>query len=273
MSAGWRPSGVVTWTTDFGLQDGYVGTMKGVVLGVDAGLRQVDLTHAVPPQDVRAASFHLAAAWPYFPPGTVHVAVVDPGVGSDRAIVVARDRGHAFVAPDNGLLGPVLGPDAEVRRLDVERFSLPARSATFHGRDVFAPTAARLAAGLDPAEAGPPHAGWTNPGPFPPPRAEGDEVVGEVLVVDRFGNAITTVRPADLGAASAEGRDAALARWTAAAAGRVLPVGRTYAVVAPGEPLALLDSLGWMEVAVRDGDAARTLGLAPGDPVRFRRNP
>ncbi len=281
MKHSWRPSGVVTWTTDFGLRDAYVGTMKGVALGVEPGLRLVDLTHDVPPQDVRAASFHLAHAWSYFPAGTVHVAVVDPGVGSDRAILVARDRGHVFVAPDNGLLGPVLGPEAQVASLDVERFALPARSATFHGRDVFAPAAARIAAGLDPAAAGTPHPGWLDSGPFPRAVREGDVVRGEILIADRFGNLVTTVRPEDLAGDLAgdptgdPGSDpAALAgRWVAEAAGRELPLGRTYAVVGSGEALALVDSLGWLELAVRDGDAARSLGLRPGDPVCFRRVP
>jgi S-adenosylmethionine hydrolase len=151
----WRPSGLVTLLSDFGEADAYVGMMKGVLASVGGrDVRAVDLTHAIAPQDVRAAAFHLAHEWRWFPPGTVHVCVCDPGVGTERAILVARAGGHAFVAPDTGLLGPALAAapgNAWIGRLDVERVALPGRSRTFHGRDVFAPAAARIAAGAEPA--------------------------------------------------------------------------------------------------------------------------
>ena len=152
--APWRPSGIVTLLTDYGLDDAYVGAVKGVLYARGgAGLRVADLTHSVPPQDVRSAAFHLAHAWRWYPPGTVHVAVCDPGVGTERDVLVALFEDHAFLAPDNGLLGPVVGELADVRALDLERFALPRRSRTFHGRDVFAPAAAALAGGLDPRAA------------------------------------------------------------------------------------------------------------------------
>jgi S-adenosylmethionine hydrolase len=193
----------------------------------------------------------------------VHVAVVDPGVGSERSILVARDGANVFLAPDNGLLGPVLSARAEVRALDLERFSLPDRSRTFHGRDVFAPTAARLAAGLDPSECGPPVRDWARLA-FPEPR-EGPEgeLLGEVLVTDRFGNLVTNVPAARLAGPPSE--------WTASVGGVDVPLAAAYADAAPGSALALVDSFGYWEVAVRDGDAAEVLRVGPGAAVTFRR--
>lgn len=259
----WLPSGVVTLTTDFGLTDPYVGVMKGVLLSQGSGLRLVDLTHGIPAQDVRSAAFHLAHSWSWFPSGTVHVAVVDPGVGSDRPILVARERGHAFLAPDNGLLGPVLSEGADVRALDVERFSLPGRSRTFHGRDVFAPAAARLACGLDPAEAGEALEDFERlvfPAPSIGPEGE---VQGEVLLADRFGNLVTNVPAARLPGSP---RD-----WTVVVGSAEVPLFGAYSEADPGGLLALVDSFGYWEVAVRDGDAADELGVGPGAPVTFRR--
>lgn len=260
----WRPSGLVTLLTDFGLRDTYVGVMKGVLFRDAPALRAaVDLTHAVPPQDVRSAAFHLGQAWRWFPAGTVHVAVVDPGVGSGRRILVARQDGHAFLAPDNGLLDPLLGPDASVRALDVARHALsPGRrpSRTFHGRDVFAPVAARLASGLDPDEAGPP-AGERVRLELAPPEDRGAEGIrGCVVCVDHFGNLVTNL-PRELLAGGA-------GRWELEAAGRRAPLVGTYAEAERGELLALVDSYELVELAVRDGSAAERLGLGTGAPVR-----
>ena len=256
----WTPSGVVTLLTDFGLRDPYVGVMKGVLARLAPAARAIDLTHAVEPQDVRHGAFLLAHSWRWFPEGTVHVAVVDPGVGSARRILVARHGGHAFLAPDNGLLGAVLDAGADVRALDVERFALPGAGRTFHGRDVFVPAAARLAAGLDPAEAGQP-AGEHLRLDLPRPRPDGAGVRGEILFADHFGNLVTSVRPQDLPGGPAG--------WAALAGGERLPVRGTYAEAAPGELLALVDSFDHCELAVRDGSAARRLGLAPGAAVVF----
>ena len=259
----WRPSGVVTLTTDFGQRDAFVGIMKGVLLGIARSAVPVDLTHEVAPQDVRAAAFHLRHAWRSFPRGTVHVAVVDPGVGSERAILLALEAGHAFLAPDNGLLSGVLGPTADVRVLDVDAVALPERSRTFHGRDVFAPAAARLARGDAPHSIAPRKASWQRI-EWPAARAlEGGGFDAPVELLDRFGNAITALTQSELGPSGARG-------WTARVRGREVPLVGTYAEVAPGEPLALLDSCGRWEIAVRDGDAGRHLGLAAGDRVHFR---
>lgn len=260
----WSPSGVVTLLTDFGEADTYVGVMKGVLCSRAPRLRQVvDLSHLVPPQNVRNASFHLAHAWRWFPEGTVHVAVVDPGVGTPRPILVARDRGHVFLAPDNGLLGPVLSPDAEVRALDLDLHGLPERSSTFHGRDVFVPTAAAFVEGADPLASGAPIADWRRDA-FPDPVDEGGAWSGEVLCIDHFGNAITNL-PASALAGDPEA-------WALVAGGDAYRVRRTYGAVERGEVLGLVDSYGLLELAVRDGSAARTVGLTEGAPMRLERH-
>jgi len=260
----WRPSGLVTLLTDFGLRDPYVGIMKGVLHRTLPGVTCVDLTHGIDPQDVAAAGFQLAHSWRWFPEGTVHVAVVDPGVGSGRAILVAEEAGHAFLAPDNGLLGAVLGAEARVFALDEDRFALPGKSSTFHGRDVFAPAAGALAGGLAPERAGRPFSGWLRPAAEAPvPSAGEGPIETRVVLVDRFGNLVTGLDVEQLALD--------LALWEVEVGGRRIPAGRTYAEVAPGEPLALVDSYGHLEVAVRDGDAARELNLGRGALLTLRR--
>jgi S-adenosylmethionine hydrolase len=261
----WKPSGIVTLLTDFGTEDPYVGMMKGVLLSRAPGVRIVDLSHGVPPQSVRVGAWFLAHAWSFFPEGSVHVAVVDPGVGSSRKLVLALDRGHAFLAPDNGLLGPVLSTEARVFELDAERLAREGASATFHGRDILAPAAAALATGRSPQECARgdlvPEASVA----FPKARRLGPgQVECEVLLADRYGNLILSAQPEDLGDAHAD--------WIAEAAGRRIPLRRVYAEAAPGELLALVDSYGALEIAVREGNAAARLGLRPGDTVLFSRS-
>lgn len=260
--------GVVSLTTDFGLADPYVGIMHGVLHSRAPGITVVDLCHGVEPQDVNAAAYFLDHAWGYFPEGSVHVAVVDPGVGSDRRILVARFRGHSFLAPDNGLLGGVLGEGAEVHALDVDRFGLPARSRTFHGRDVFAPTAAALWGGVSPAECGPRVEDWGRGelAPGPETTAPG-RVVGRVLLVDRFGNLLTNVTPADLDSGGGE------TPWAVEIGGLGYPIRGTYGEAKPGEVVALVNSYGGFELARRDGSAADLLGVGVGTEVLFVRDP
>lgn len=256
------PSGIVTLTTDFGLADAYVGVLHGVLLRDAPALRVVDVTHAVAAQDVVAGAFHLRHAWPYFAAGTVHLAVVDPGVGTARRLLVARHAGHLFVAPDNGLLALALG-DGELSAAaaagHVWALAPPrgAVSATFHGRDVLAPAAAQLARGVAPERLGTP---LGDPVLLrqAPPVDDGRRVLAEVVHVDRFGNLITGFAPGDA---------ADPASWRVRVGDREVPWVRTYADVAPGTPLALLDSYGLLEVAVRDGDAAATFGLGRGARV------
>ncbi|MBL8860635.1 MAG: SAM-dependent chlorinase/fluorinase [Planctomycetes bacterium] len=259
-----RACGLVTLTTDFGLVDPYVGIVHGVILARASGARIVDLCHAIPPQDVARAAYFLAHARAYFPSGTVHVAVVDPGVGSARRILVALDGGQAFLAPDNGLLAPVLSAEARVRELDVPRFALPGTGRTFHGRDVFAPAAAALVNGqVDPLSAGRgPQLAFQRT-ELPRARLDGASAQARVLFADRYGNLVLDARAADLGDDPS--------RWVVEVGGHSIGVLGAYAEAAPGAPLALVDSFGSLEIAVRDGNAAQCLGLGSGDRVNLRR--
>ena len=261
----WTPSGIVTLLTDFGLSDSYVGTMRAVLASRCPELRHtVDLTHAIPPQDVAAGAFQLAQAWSYFPPGTVHLAVVDPGVGSERRALVACDRGHAFIGPDNGLLVPCLSDSAEVFELDVEFSSLPSISRTFHGRDVFAPAAAALASGTQPSELGRPTENFVRYD-FPEPERNSacGGIGGEVLVVDHFGNLITNLPESLLVELESEQpRQLSIC-------GRKVPIVGTYAEVEQGELLVLVNSSRYLEVAVRGGSAAKQLNCGVGERIEM----
>ncbi|HEU0051999.1 MAG TPA: SAM-dependent chlorinase/fluorinase [Longimicrobium sp.] len=257
---------IVTLLTDFGTADYFVGAMKGVILSAAPGATVVDITHEVPPQDVRAGAFTLLAAYGAFPPGTVHVAVVDPGVGSARRAIAAEAGGHRFVGPDNGLLSWLLerAGDARVAHLDRERFFRHPVSRTFHGRDVFAPVGAALAAGAALEEVGTEIGDWVRLDPLRPARDDDGGLRGTVLHVDRFGNVVTPFTRDEL-------------PYEALAPGARIGIGgrevrsirRFYAegASAPGEPFGIWGSAGFLEVSVFRGSAARLLGVAPGDPV------
>lgn len=258
---------VLTLLTDFGAADYFVGAMKGVILGRAPGATIVDLTHEIPPQDVRAAAFTLFAAYGAFPAGTVHLAVVDPGVGSERRAVAATAGGHLFVAPDNGLLGWVLDrePDARVVNLTEPRFFRHPVSTTFHGRDVFAPVAAALAAGTPLHELGSPIDDPLRLPPLGPVQGPDGGLEGEVIHVDRFGNCVTSLSPAHLPAGE-PGR-----AWGIEVAGHeVRSLRRFYAEDAgrADEPFMILGSAGLVEVSLNGGSAARRLGVERGAVVR-----
>lgn len=216
------------------------------------GVQVVDVAHDVAPQDVEGARLALARYWRRFPSGTVHVVVVDPGVGSARAALAVESDGRFLVGPDNGVLSPALfALDARIVALPVPAGAAP----TFHGRDVFAPAAARLATGQPLHELGDPwHAPQRRRTPEPQREADG-AAIGEILTIDRFGNAVTNLFVRGAG--------------TLEVAGRRLPLVRTYAEVPSGTPVALVGSNGLLEVAVRDGHAARVLSLARGERVRW----
>jgi S-adenosylmethionine hydrolase len=243
---------VITLLTDFGTADSYVAEVKAVLLTRAPGVTLVDITHDVAGGDLLSGQYLLGRTWHRFPEGTVHFAVVDPGVGSPRRALAARHAGHGFVGPDNGLLTPVLG-EATVVALPVP----PGASPTFHGRDVFAPAAAALAGGAPLDTLGAP---VQDPVRRPPPEPEERDggLTGVVVHVDRFGTLVTNL-PADRLPPTAHveigGRDAG-------------PLRRVFADVAPGRLVALIGSGGTVEVAVRDGSAARTLGAAAGTAVR-----
>ncbi|SFF93416.1 hypothetical protein SAMN04488063_0847 [Halopelagius inordinatus] len=256
---------MITLASDFGSP--YPAAMKGVILSA-TDARLVDVSHDLPRQDVRAAAFWTRETLPYFPPA-VHLVVVDPGVGTDRAAVVGRVGDHAFVGPDNGVLRPVARRIAAETDADPEWFEYeyddPA-STTFHGRDVFAPAAAAVHdVGADAVES----LSAVVPLPdeevcdlrFPTATVDGDAARGEVLVVDDFGNAITNVPGEFLGGRTGE---------TVSANGTDAPVETAYAAVEPGERLVTVGSHGYVECGVNRGRGDEAFGLAPGDDVRFR---
>jgi S-adenosylmethionine hydrolase len=252
-------TGLVTLLTDFGLDDPFVGIMKGVMLREAPGLTLVDLTHGIPAQDVEAAAFTLAHSFGWFAPGAVHLCVVDPGVGSERAAVALQARGHTFVGPDNGLFSAVqdLEPNAAARRIDPAELGLTLASRTFHGRDLFAPVAAWLASGRRRfEELGSVHELSRRPRPRPEQSPAGAS--GRVVLVDHFGNLITDLPGS----------------WLEAGAFRV-EIGKyvvrlvgTYSEAKLGECVALVSSFGTLEIAQRDGNAAETLGFGRGEVVR-----
>jgi S-adenosylmethionine hydrolase len=255
---------IITLTTDFGTREGYVGTIKGVLLSIAPQARLVDISHEIEPHDIRQAAYVLAAAAPYFPSGTLHLAVVDPGVGSARRALVIRTSRAFLVGPDNGLFTLLLQdePDAECYAITHPAFMLPRVSATFHGRDVFAPAAAHLACGVSPAEFGPRVTDAVRLA-LPQPVQQPDGTwLGQVLYADHFGNLVTSIRQEHLH--SLGHIEITLGQQ------RLTGLQRTYAESAPGELIALVGSSGHLEISVVKGNAAHTLGLGPDAPILVR---
>jgi len=251
---------LITLTTDFGTTDPWVGIMKGVIAGRAPGVAVIDVTHGIPPQDVLAGALVLRHAVPYFPADTIHVAVVDPGVGtSRRALCVATDRA-LLVGPDNGLLSLAAGVVRRIVELTEERFFLSPRSATFHGRDVFAPVAAALATGTDPGALGPTVSDMERLSiPAPAPVPEG--LRGQIIYVDRFGNLTTNIAEEALAAFPRSNLSISIA------GARLCGIAVSYGAVARGQAVAVVNSWGLLEIAVRDGSASAVLGARAGDPV------
>ncbi|HEX6536915.1 MAG TPA: SAM-dependent chlorinase/fluorinase [Gemmatimonadaceae bacterium] len=244
---------VITLLTDFGTADGYVGEMKGVLAAAAPAASLVDIAHDIPPQDIEGARLAVARYWRRFPPGTVHLVVVDPGVGSARAALAVESDGRALVGPDNGVLSPAL----LLRGARVVSLPTPAgASATFHGRDVFAPAAAMLATGAPIDSLGAPHESPVVRRTPEARRLADGAVQGEVITVDRFGNLITNLVAPRGGIVEI--------------AGRAIPIERAYADVPSGRLVALTGSTGLVEVGVRDGSAARALSAGRGVSVLLR---
>jgi S-adenosyl-L-methionine hydrolase (adenosine-forming) len=258
------PVGLVTLLTDFGLRDPFVGVMKGVLLAAHPALRMVDITHGIGAGVVAEGAFWLERSFRYFPAGTVHCAVVDPGVGSARAAVALAAERHYFVGPDNGLLAEITlrTPHHEVRRIDLRRHGLERASNTFHGRDVFAVLAGRLAMReLSFADVGE-LSQLAVPSPVPGIVSEADGFVGNLLTVDHFGNLITTLRASEV-------LPQAGAAFRLQVAGKMLRSVRTFAEAEPGELVALVGSFDTIEVAVRDGSAWARLQPVTGASVKL----
>ncbi|MDY0167813.1 MAG: SAM-dependent chlorinase/fluorinase [Thermoguttaceae bacterium] len=251
---------IITLTTDFGAGSPYVAAMKGVILSINPDVTLVDLTHDVPAQDVRYGAMILDSVCPRFPAGTVHVAVVDPGVGTDRAIVYARIGGQQFIAPDNGLLSRLAErnrPDQIIRLVNPE-FWLPEVSATFHGRDIMAPAAAHLTRGVAPEQLGPPHEGLVAIQWLRVHRGE-RRLEGAVEQIDSYGNLITNITVDML-----EGRPTDERACIICGIYETFGIYRTYADQPPGTLVALIGSSGQLELAVVGDNAASRLGIEIG---------
>jgi S-adenosyl-L-methionine hydrolase (adenosine-forming) len=249
---------LVTLTTDFGGGSSYVAAMKGAILAVNPAARLVDLSHDLPPQDLVATSYFLADALPWFPAGTIHVVVVDPGVGTERNLLCVEWRGQLVLVPDNGCWTSLI-EDVErpvVHRLAERRYWRPEVSATFHGRDILAPVAGHLALGVVPADLGPTVQNWQRLD-VPRPTKLADGVRGEVVIVDRFGNLISNV----------PGRGLSAGSTVKLPDGRTVKLLRTYGEAEPGTLVALIGSSGRLEVAVVNGSAATKLGVGIGTPI------
>lgn len=259
---------LITLTTDFGISSPYIAQMKGVILSLCREVDLVDVTHAIAPQNIQEGAVVLADTTPRFPPGTLHLAVVDPGVGSSRRLVYAEIGEQRYLAPDNGLLGMLAAATWPKRMFVLENrdYWLPEVSHTFHGRDILAPVAAHLANGLDPALLGPPLAALESLDVLKPKKTRSG-VQGEVLYVDSFGNAITNIRRDDLALLGD------LARMSVEFAGGTIPHPvANYSAGLEGETIALFDSQNRLEIAVVGGSAARKHGIAAGEHVRVTGN-
>jgi S-adenosyl-L-methionine hydrolase (adenosine-forming) len=257
---------IVTLTTDFGIGGPYVAALKGVLLDLAPGTQLVDVCHTISPQNILEGGFVLAGIVDVFPKGTVHLAVVDPGVGTERRLIAVSLADQWFVLPDNGLItGVARGrPPAGIWEINNPTLRRSIVSATFHGRDILAPASAHLLRGGDPAELGPPRDHFITLRNFEPTRDE-HGFVGEVIFRDAFGNLITNVNVDRLAQTSHDS-------WVIEIAGeRIEGILRTYGDRHPGTLIALIGSAGWVEVAVVNGDAARQLTAGAGTTVWFRR--
>ena len=261
---------VIALLTDFGTRDHYAGTMKGVVLGICPEATFVDISHELPPHDVPAAAHEIAACYRYFPPGTVFLVVVDPGVGSTRRGIAAEAGDYKFVAPDNGVLTIVFDEVAPKRVVELteRRYARPTVSRTFEGRDRFAPAAAWLAKGVELSALGRP-AGPLQRLELSRVRVDQDGIVGEVVRVDRFGNLVSNIDRATFERiASGEARGSIEIHVGSHQVGKVVS---TYADAAPGELCALFGSTEHLEIAANGSSAAAALDLGRGAPVRVAR--
>jgi len=248
---------LVTLLSDFGTADGYVGAMKGVILSLCREAHIVDIAHDIPPCNVFAGALALKAAAPRFPPGTIHVAVVDPGVGGKRAPLLVEAEGSCFIGPDNGLLSLAASSPRRVYHLDKDRYLATEISPTFHGRDVFAPIAGHLAAGATVSEVASLCDGDDSMHQLrlPEPHRQGRGWCGEVIHVDNFGNLITSLRREHIGEAGAEVVVEIGAR-------RIDGISTTFSDVAEGALVAFIGSSGYLEIAVRGGSASADLGVS-----------
>ena len=253
---------IISLLTDFGTQDGFVGIMKGVILGINPSASIVDLSHEVPPQDILTGALILRSAVAFFPPGTIHVAVIDPGVGSDRPAILVETATSLLVGPDNGLLSMAAPPDSVQRviHLTNRHYFLPHVSQTFHGRDVFAPVAAHVSRGVPVEDCGP---SVTTMEQLTLPAVDQDtaQITGRAMAIHRFGNIVTNITAADLHPFPTERLSVSIGPV------QIHGLVSTYASVPVGAVTALINSWGLLEIAVRNGSAAQQLGVQRGSLV------
>jgi len=258
------PKPIITLTTDFGLSDHYVGTMKGVILKICPQARIVDITHDVRPFEIGEGAYAIAQAYSYFPKKTVHVVVVDPGVGTARRPILVEAAGQLFVAPDNGVLAMVYGREThKVRLISNERCFLKPVSRTFHGRDIFSPVAAHLAAGVAPARTGKLVKDYLRPVFEKPLRTGKRSWMGRILKIDRFGNVVTNFHAGEFADLERKNFELKLGPLS------VGVLARSYAECGPGELFAIVGSGGYLEVSVGQASAAGKIGCETGAAVEL----
>ncbi|MBS1858298.1 MAG: SAM-dependent chlorinase/fluorinase [Acidobacteria bacterium] len=255
---------ILTLTTDFGLDDHYVGAMKGVILGICPNAQVVDISHGVKPFEITEGAYTIAQAWRCFPPRTVHVVVVDPGVGSSRRPILVEAGGQYFIGPDNGVLSMVyLAEPAKVRLISNQHLFRQPVSRTFHGRDIFAPVAAHVAAGLSPAYVGDPIDNYLKPDFVKPHRTGKRTWIGQILKIDHFGNIITNFHVAEFG-------DLTLRNFQLEMGPVCVNVlARNYTECSPGELFLVLGSAGYYEVSMAQGSAAAKVKCESGAAVEL----
>lgn len=289
--------------TDFGTDDWFVGTMKGVIASIDPKAHVIDVCHDIPPGDIRAGAFALLSAFRFFPRGTIFVAVIDPGVGGPRDAILAEAHGYHFIGPDNGLLSYALAggppgtggrkatsslkpssaeppepPGSHMRSIENPAYRLPDMGSTFHGRDVFAPAAAYLSLGKTAGSFGKRKESFVELA-FPVPFRLRGTVTGQIIHIDRFGNAITNLTPRDLdtgapppaapvATATAPSKKPSRNAVTLKAKGKAFPLAAFYSQAAPGKPLSVAGSSGFLELSINGGNAAKKFGLKRGDAIK-----
>jgi S-adenosylmethionine hydrolase len=256
---------ILTLTTDFGAADHYAGAMKGVILRICPEAHIVDITHDVTPFAIAEGAYSIAQAWRYFPERTVHVAVVDPGVGTARRPILVEAGGQYFVGPDNGLLSMVyLHEPARVRLIANEKYFLHPVSQTFHGRDIFAPVAAHLAAGVAPASIGDYITNYSQPDFAQPRRDEAGAWIGQIIKADRFGNLITNFHTSEFAGLGQAPFTLTLGTR------RITALARNYQASAPGELFLIVGSSGYYEISLREGNAAEYAQCQPGTGIELQ---
>ena len=256
---------IITVTSDFGLRDPFVAEMKGVILSLNPGATLVDITHEIAPQDIKEAAFVIGSSFRYFPAGTIHIAVVDPGVGSSRRAIIGESTGHTFVGPDNGIFSDVVEKNrsSKFTQIDAKRFALKEGSATFQGRDLFAPVAARLSLGMRPGDFGVPIDDPVLLGAARPVD-NGKSLRGEIIHIDRFGNCIASIKSSDLAGIGCD--------FDVVCKGRVVRMVRYYEEAAGKELCCVVNSSEFLEFFVNKGNASVVHELRRGDLIDIVRS-